>query len=473
MTSHDHYVVNPPLGGFETGKGLWTPSSDDALWQPTAGGAYWSGIIGELGVQFKVLVASQLGSSGTDYLYDDPTSLYDEATYSTGEISWYDITSAVRDIRIRRGKQNLGARYSMGTATFVFSNESGVWNPQVAPALIGGQTLRPGRLIGVQGKRTDSDEWIDMWIGRIESLGDVYIDAGHDVQSRWNCTGFFGYAESNRRVPLEVFDPATTGQLTSERITYIWETLEGLNPIFLDIAPGTNTMIGSTLGGSLLDLFQEAEEAEGGEFFESRGGRLTFRDKDWLVNNANAGPSYFIGQDGSDLKILNVETSWDAVRIQNWVSLTRDAQPGSAETPTPQVAQNTSSQAKYGKRSVARQGLQNDNDVAVNDLANRVVDFNSFDTLRVDEIDVWASTLESVDTLLKAEIGDVTQVQVKVAEALGWDYTIQAWVFGVEHHISHTDWVTTLRLDNTFRGNPLLAGPYSKAYSSAYKRDES
>ena len=462
----DHYPVNPPLGGFLTGKGLWTPSGDDALWQIIQGGAYWSGVIGTLGVQFRVLVASAIGTGGTDFLYDDAAALYDTARYSTGDISFFDITPLVRDFRIGRGRQHLGGTFDAGQAGLTLSNDSGVFNPQRGQALIGDQVLRPGRTVGFQGKRTDDDIWETLWLGRIDSLGDVYLDAAHDVISNWACTDFFTLMNNDAPPKLEVVDPATAGQLTSERIEYIWG-LTGYDTQFLDVADvGVNTMKVTDFPGSRLEQIQSAEAAEGGVFFQSRDGKLTFHNQTWLEDKADT-IDHFIGQDASELKVLDVKTSWDAVRIINQAGFIREP---NGDTPVNQVVNNTTSQAQYGVRSRNASGLQNDNDTDVFGLANRAVDFNSFDSLRIDEVSVWARTLDVVNELLTIEIGDVVQVQVKTA--LGWDYTIVAWVFGVEHTVTHTNWETVLRLDNTFRGNPALAGAYSTAYSDAYSNIE-
>ena len=463
-------MTSPPINpgfGFNTGKGTWVPTGAvAALWQNVQGGAFWSGIIGTLGVEFRVVVAGALGQGGSDFLYDDVTALYDTATYSTGEVAFFDITPLVEDFSVSRGKANLGAKFNAGTASITLDNDSGIFNPLRGEAVIGNQVLRPGRIIAFQGKRTDApeDAWKNLWLGRIDNLSDVYLDAAHRIQSVWACTDFFTLLQKDAPAPLEVADPATAGQLTGARLDYIW-ALEGFDTSFLDADAGTNTMQITNFPGSRLDQMQQAEAAEGGYLFVSRDGVITFRDQDFL-NFLDPTPiDYIIGQDIAPLKILDVQTSWDNVRIVNMANLT-------AEGGVTQTNINTTSQALYGTRSVNLGGLQNDSDADVFDLCQIAVFRNAFDTLRVDSISVWASTIDSVDGLLEIEIGDIVQLQVNVAQPLGWDYTIRAFVLGVSHTVTAKDWKTTLRLDNADRTNPLLAGAFSLAYSTAYNRKE-
>jgi hypothetical protein len=75
-----------------------------------------------------------------------------------------------------------------------------------------------------------------------------------------------------------------------------------------------------------------------------------------------------------------------------------------------------------------------------------------------------------VDHLLQVELGDIIQVQV--VTSAGWDYAMKCVVNGVQHQVTHTDWRVTLQLDNTFRADPRLGGPFSLAYSEAYNRLE-
>ena len=98
----------------------------------------------------------------------------------------------------------------------------------------------------------------------------------------------------------------------------------------------------------------------------------------------------------------------------------------------------------------------------------RQLDLFAFDSLRIDELEVWAPTLAGVDALLDLELGDY--ITANIVTAAGWSYAIGAWVNGIQHEVDPVSWRTKIQIDNTFRGNPQLGGPYSLAYSDAYKR---
>lgn len=442
------------------------PDPDDGLWQPVApGGALWSGVLGAIGVEFKVELALGGADGGAAYVYDDPTSVYDTATYSTNDVTWVDITGRVKDVGGRRGKNRLSDAFRPGQGTLEVFNLDGVFNPQVGRNLVGDQAMRPGRWVRLSGKRTDSDEWVRLWTMRLQALGDVYTDAAHMIVSRWQLVGLETILETNARPALEVPDPASAGQTSGERARYIWETLEDWIPELL-VTPDTydHTLRASTFPPSRYDQFKDAAEAEGGDFYVGRDGLFYFRGRDWL-NPLDAAIFEVGDYDLTDVVVLDAQTAWDMTRLRNGVALTRAAI-DEDDNPATQFAENTASQATYSRFDYVKTGLENDNDVDVSALAFRMADWFAWDSLRIERIEVWSPRLDGVNNLLNVELGDV--VEVTIVTAQGWSYTIKAWVMEVEHTVTHTDWRTFLRLENTFRLDPRQAGPYNADFNADY-----
>jgi len=416
-----------------------------------------------LGVEFKVEVSLGESADGTDFLYDDPAALYDTATYSTGEIDWTDLSAVLEGFTCERGRDHLGQEFRPGLASITLSNESGIFNPFVSGQQLGALALRPGRWVRISGKRSDEDEWSSLWVGRIESMLDVYEDAAHRITSSWSCSGLLSFLEVQAPPPLEVIDPATVGQFPTERAEYLWDIL-GFDDAFLNIdtsSPDDNAMIGTTFPGSRLSQFNQAAAVRMADFYADRDGILQFTDKQWLskktVVDFNAG-------DGSNsLELLEADSSWDAHRVQNEVSVQNEG--GVA-----QIAISSQSQALYGIRSYAEGGLQAEQDAAAFERAEWLIDRNAYNTQRIDSISLWASEIDDVNTLLQVDIGDLVRVTVETGQ--GWSYTLQAFVNKVRHVVTADDWQITLRLDNQDRSNPLNAGAYSTAYNEAYQRKE-
>jgi len=470
MSNSDHPIINPP-GGRLTGTALWEPDPGDTVWDGVD--TFWKGQLGALGVEFRVEIA--LGVSGGDsgnFLYDNAGALYDTSTYSLNDFSWVLLEDRVLSFNASRGKDHYAQQFKAGQATILLNNQDGIFNPLLGFQSLGEQALRPGRWIRISGKRTDIEAGIDdigwepLFVGRLQALRDVYSAGAAGINSSWSVLGLESWLENNAPPELEVEDPVTVNQSTSERARYIWDIILEYPPeLLITDEPGQFNMIGTTFPGSRLNQFQAAVDAEAGAFYAQRDGTMRFRNHDWLFDSPDAGTVQFIiGTPSDDIEVIRAVTNWDAVRIRNQVAMTR-------EGGILQQNINSSSQAVYGVRSFSRSGLQNVNDGDVVSLVNRELLVKAWDTLRLDRIDVWASQMSgnSVQNLLTVELGMRILITVQTLE--GWSYTVIAWVMGIEHRVTgNGDWGVTLRLDNTDLSSPLTGGPYSTAYSDAYSR---
>ena len=452
-----HPPINPGENqGYKTGNAEW----DAPAWD----GVYWVGVEGIEGVEFRAQVSLVVLGIGTAYIYDDPSSTYDEdAIYADADFTWLTVTSRLEAFNHSRGRDRLGTRMRPGRGSAMFSNDDGLFNPQLGGLNVGGQQLRPGRAIRFQGKRTDApdDEWISIWSGVIQSLGDVYTDAAHRIQSRWNLVGFEAELEAVVPPPQDVIDPASVDQTADERARYIWESLLEYPPSLLITEPSPNELRGSTFPGSRYEQFQLAADAEGGVFYQLPDGKMTWRNRAWLGDTVK----FSIGTPADEIGVLSAETSWDQTRVRNIISMQRQAIEGEGTPPQLQTAVNTESAGYYGIKSFNKADLQNNNDADVLVLANEMIDAFAWDSLRLDAVTVWASTMAEVDNLLGVELGDRILIQINTdGYPLPWSYTIEAWVNAIEMNVSPKDWGVTLRLDNTDRSSPLLGGAYDLAF---------
>ena len=470
-------IINPPFGGYIAGDGQWQPGPDDSEWDD----ATWRGLVGTEGVRFKVEVAqvnlshiNRLGSGpGDDYFYNDPESDYNDAWYSLDDIDWQDITSRVDRFSVSRGRDALATGFRPGTASITVHNDDGAFNPLRGRVIVGNQTLRPGRWIRFSGRRsTDIEQpFIPLWVGRIDTLGDTYQDAAFKSYSVWSCLDYMSALEQNRKPPLEAEDPTTPGQFTDERVRYIWDVILDNDPAFVETDPGTFTMKGTDFPGSKMNQITQAVKAEGGDFYVAKNGVMKFRNRTWLEDGPTPeGEVQFnIGTIADGHKVVDVKTSWDANRILNYITMQREKK-SDEDDPGRIVVTDSTSVAIYAARTLSETSLQNEFDDDVNQNAVALLDQNAFDSLRIDEVTLWADDMLSAQNLLRVELG--WRVAITVNTGLGWSYSITAWVNGITHNVDASGWSVALRLDNTDRSNPLLGGAYNDAFSAAFDLKE-
>jgi len=266
--THNHPRINPGVGDIATGFGSWAPSGSDALWD-TFGG--WEGSIGIQGVNFRVLLGISVDDDNANHSFYD-SALYDSALYSAGGdgfIFFIPLFGRLEAVTVDRGKAHFGDSFQAGVGSFTISNDDGVFNPQLGSIGFGGQSIRPGVAVQLQGSRTDGD-WVPLWTGRIQTLGDVYLDAAHRIVSQWQVAGMEAGWSVNAVPELEQVDPSSVGQTTDARALYIWEVLLGFDPALFTAEPGTYTLQGSKFPGSRLDQWNEAARADGGAFYASK-----------------------------------------------------------------------------------------------------------------------------------------------------------------------------------------------------------
>jgi hypothetical protein len=296
---------------------------------------------------------------------------------------------------------------------------------------------------------------------RVQALADEYIDAAHRILSTWSLVGLEVILQQRNYVAQT--PGGTEGWTYDQMLTDYWENVLDA-PLGLLQTPDSyfHPLLADDYAGGAFQKIGAWAEAEGGDFYVGKQGLWWARGRDWL--DFTAEPVLQIGAyESTDVVVLGAKTAWDMTRITNDVRLTSDR-----DGAITQAQIDSQSQALYGIITTSRDGLRNLLDTDVAFLAERTITRFAFDTLRIDELEVWAPTLDGVEPLLELELGDVIQVQI--VTAAGWTYAIRAFINSVRHEVSHTDWKVRLGLDNAFRLDPRLGGSYSTAYSDAYKR---
>jgi hypothetical protein len=421
----------------------------------------------EPGPRFRFEISLGILGEGLQlYEYDDPESLYDSALYAGGfDLYWTDVSARMISASTNRGRDTFGSTYRPGTATIELIDEDGLFNPDYVGLQIGQLSLRPGRWARLLGRWSEDSEWEVLILGKIDSIEERYIDAGHDARARITITDLL--ADLARDDPPALATPIRGGELPSDRVAYVLDE-SGFNPdewLIADPSDGRFTMLSSTFGDARLVQAQDAELSEGGAFYQDRVGKFRFRAFGWLETAPESSvPQFNIGGPGADVEAIRIGAArWDRSRIRNDVQLAR-------RDGTAQRRVNTESWVLYDRRTYQRFDYENETDEQVGILAQEMIDTYSFDRLKIAELDLVAMNATGVRKLLELELGWRVRVFVEMAQPRGWGYSFDAWVERISHKlIEGGEWITTIRIENTDRGSPVGGGA---AFSTAFDPEE-
>ena len=324
----------------------------------------------------------------------------------------------------------------------------------------GGHTWDASGAVSLIGA-SDLNEWIPLITGRIDAIAERYSEGAADIRTEFRCTDLQTAWQRDDPPALEIPRPA---ELSSQRILYLLD--EAQFPIgdlpAGQIDTGVVDVQASNVARPYLEEMQKVATAEGGAFYVDRVGLPRFRQRDWLEASPDAGVVQFsAGGEFDEIEIIAAsEASWDSARVLNDAQLARRG--GSVV-----LAESSESQARYGRRTLRRFDLENENDADVLFLAERAVARFQYDSLRIDALTLHASTPAAAAQLMALELGN--RIRVNVRTLRGWQYAFDAWCQRIEHSgIIGGDWTTRVRIDNVDRTDPESGGAYSSAFGDGY-----
>jgi hypothetical protein len=184
-------------------------------------------------------------------------------------------------------------------------------------------------------------------------------------------------------------------------------------------------------------------------------GAVAYRLFTSFGDEAEGPPSWFAGV--GDVGVYRVAgTDWSAQRS---VNETHMSNAGGTE----QVASNSGSRGKFGRRTFRRLDLQADQDASAAAIGQRIVTNLANDRAQVTGMTLQPSTLDEVHMGAEAAIGEV--VQLTINTLYGWSYTIKAQIFGISHEVTPETWRVSFLLDDT---EIAQVGAYASGYSDGY-----
>jgi len=278
------------------------------------------------------------------FILDDATAgVLDNTQYVLdGTTNFAAILDGCVNVRVKRGRQDIGDQFGAGTMSFTLSDTSGIFNPfdEQSP-YFDSATAQPGLapMRKVELVRYDSVN-VPQYIfkGYIINYNYDFVLGGIDVVTVFCGDDLYLLSQT----VLDEFN--VSEQLSSARLTAVLDLPEVNFPVAArNISTGTQTLGGSAAftvdqGTNALAYCVQINEAEQGRLFMSNDGQLTFQPR---IGNTLSGSVADFHDDGTNIKYNELGISFEADQVVNRAVIQI------LGSNNPQTANDVSSQATY------------------------------------------------------------------------------------------------------------------------------
>ncbi|MGI5288023.1 hypothetical protein ACQEVF_32425 [Nonomuraea polychroma] len=260
------------------------------------------------------------------------------------------------------------------------------------------------------------------------------------------CTDAFKlFSRFDRRSADAVSAPS---ELTSARINRILDNA-GWPASLRSIATGDVTLQASTLNSNLMEELLLTNETEVGELYMTGDGKVFFRNRNAINNDARSTTSQATFGDGggSELPYTGLPQSDDDTQLVNRVIITRVGG-------TEQVAEDVASQNEFLVSTYARTDLLFNNDASALNMAQWVLSLSAQPEQRFESIEIKPQRDETTlwTQVFNRLIGDRITIRRRPAGGgtmIEQDYFIR----GIEHQATPgAAWITRWTLQSTASG---------------------
>jgi len=371
--------------------------------------------------------------------------------------SFTDITSYLRAFTTRRGRANELGDFVAGTMSFSVSNADNRFNPNNTSSPYydsGNARTKIQPLKRVRMSATYDATTYRIFEGFLQSVPVQFISEGADSIVTFTCVDAFkifqssqldgvgwrlgtvGFTELGLSTRLSYVDEQ---ELSSDRITRILDAI-GFPSNRRDILTGTKEVISQSITTNVLTGLRECEIAENGQFFISKDGKATFRNRDYKLSNANAiTVQGNFSNDGSNLPYTNVSTSFDDNEIINVYEWERSG--GSI-----QYKADSDSVLRYRAKESNKTTI-NVSDADVLSIIEQKIAETSLPIVRIDDLTVNPRENTSLwEQVLGREFGD--RISVKIVNVDGSSFTDELWIESISHNVNASSqswsWTATL-----------------------------
>ena len=334
-----------------------------------------------------------VGANANLLTLDDPIKgKLDDPTYPLGGQIFYDVTSSVKSIAIRRGKNRQLDEFDAGLANVVFDNNDRTFDPEFAASPFFGQII-PKRAIRISsaGQR--------VFTGVIDDWNLDYNPGGDSEASAASSDAFTLF--NTQTLPAGTATP----QLSGDRVNAIlnlpdvsWSSQDRL------IDPGV-TEFGADVfaeDSNVLEYLRTISRSEPGNIFIGKQGRVIFTDR----NHAPVSGGLTFADDGTGIPYQGMKVVYGSELLYNEIVI-------GSEIAGTVVAQDLGSIAEYGVLNLTQTGLLMSDLDYVQNLALFYASKFSEPEYRFESVDIVLDQLPTADqeTILDLEIGDFVNIK--------------------------------------------------------------
>jgi hypothetical protein len=354
-----------------------------------------------------------------------------------GTTTYAEVADSVNQIRISRGRKDIGDQFSAGSMSFTMLDTTGIFNPlDTDSPTYDPANQQPG--LAPLRKVYLEREGVRLFTGRVTNYEYNFNGPGELDTVSVQCADDF-YLISQTQLPEVHIDQ----ELSSARINAILDEPSVNYPsgAARNISTGTQTLGGHSGGGgggheydtqegtntaAYIRLIQEAEQ---GRIFISADGIFTSQPR---VGNTLSGSVADFHDDGTNTPYDDLSISFGGDEVTNYASVQT-----LKNSSTPQIAEDTASQAEYFIQGVNITGSLLSSDAAALVLAEYLLE--PYPAPRYTGVSVAYSMLTEAqrDTLSAVEIGDTITISKTFPSGLGTTTLAQELsVEGIDHEIT-------------------------------------
>lgn len=358
------------------------------------------------------------------FILDDPVAgVLDNTDYPLGGLDFVDVTSFVRDLSLRRGKNRDLDRFSAGSLSVTLNNQTRYFDPFVAP------DIDPIPRIPIRMKYSGAVQYygiVDDWNFAYDPGGISYAQ----VQATDELT------KLARQTVLPT--GSAVEQFTGERVANVLDQSTVEWPADKrDIDTGNTTLLASNFAGeNALEYLQLIEKSEQGQLFIGKDGDLVFR------SHADSTPTtaglVTFADDGTGINYKQVFVNYGTELMVNRATVETPANTATAD--------NSRSQTVYGVIAEEINTLEIGG-ARAQELADYLVGKYAEPEYRFEQIlfDITALPGADISTVMGLNIGDVVLVKFTPNE-IGDPIQQYAQIIGIAHEVTSDTHDVILRL---------------------------
>ena len=380
---------------------------------------------------------------------------FDSDPFSSSQ-SFTDISQYVRFFDISRGRAHELGDFRAGNLSFSVSNQDNRSNPSQTTHFYDSTNNRtkitPLKQVRVSATY-DSSSYV-LFRGFLDTVPVQFIAEGADsivtftaidafrlfqnqsLQSVGWRIGRSGFSELCQTTRLGYVD---SQELSSSRVSRILDSI-GFPSALRTINTGTKQVISQATTTNVLTALKECETAENGQFFISKDGKATFRNRAYKFTNSSATTSQAtFDNSGSNLPYTNVVLSFDDDEVINSYSWTRSGG-------TTQFIADSDSVQRFTALGSSETTI-NTSDSDVLSIIQQKLSETAIPIIRIDKLDINPRVNTSIWVqALGRELGD--RITVNIVNTDGSTLSDELFIESISHSVNASsqtwNWSLTL-----------------------------